>query len=78
MLIAGLSILDAIPVFVAALVGFLVVQGFGLIKLDQPEKKEDQGPTHKEQELYEILQTAALVFIGKVFRVRLISIHWTG
>jgi H+/Cl- antiporter ClcA len=48
MLIAGLSILDAIPVFVAALVGFLVVQGFGLIKRDQPEKKEDQGPAHKE------------------------------
>ena len=48
MLIAGLSILDAIPVFVAALTGFLVVQGFGLIKRDQPEKKEDQGPAHKE------------------------------
>jgi hypothetical protein len=40
MLIAGLSILDAIPVFVAALVGFLVVQGFGLIKRDQPEKED--------------------------------------
>jgi H+/Cl- antiporter ClcA len=40
MLIAGLSILDAIPVFVAALVGFLVVQGFGLIKPDQPEKED--------------------------------------
>ena len=48
MLIAGLSILDAVPVFVAALTGFLVVQGFGLIKRDQPEKKEDQGPAHKE------------------------------
>ena len=48
MLIAGLSILDAIPVFVAALVGFLVVQGFGLIKRDQLEKKEDQGPSHNE------------------------------
>jgi H+/Cl- antiporter ClcA len=40
MLIAGLSILDAIPVFVAALVGFLVVQGFGLIKRDQSEKED--------------------------------------
>jgi H+/Cl- antiporter ClcA len=40
MLIAGLSILDAIPIFVAALVGFLVVQGFGLIKRE-PEKKND-------------------------------------
>jgi hypothetical protein len=48
MLIAGLSILDALSVFVAALVGFLVVQGFGLIKRDQPEKKEDQGPSPKE------------------------------
>jgi H+/Cl- antiporter ClcA len=48
MLIAGLSILDAIPVFVAALTGFLVVQGFGLIKRDEPEKKEDQDPSHKE------------------------------
>jgi hypothetical protein len=38
MLIAGLSILDAIPVFVAALVGFLVVQGLGLIKPPQPKK----------------------------------------
>lgn len=40
MLIAGLSILNAIPVFVAALVGFLVVQGFGLIKRDQAESKD--------------------------------------
>jgi hypothetical protein len=40
MLIAGLSILDAIPVFVAALVGFLVVQGFGLIKRDQADSKD--------------------------------------
>jgi H+/Cl- antiporter ClcA len=48
MLIAGLSILDAIPIFVAALTGFLVVQGLGLIKRDQPEKKEEQGPSHKE------------------------------
>jgi H+/Cl- antiporter ClcA len=40
MLIAGLSILDAIPVLVAALVGFLVVQGFGLIKRDQSEKED--------------------------------------
>jgi len=37
-LIAGLSILDAIPVFVAARVGFLVVQGMGLIKPEQPKK----------------------------------------
>jgi H+/Cl- antiporter ClcA len=38
MLIAGLSITDAIPVIVAALVGFLVVQGLGLMKEDHPEK----------------------------------------
>jgi H+/Cl- antiporter ClcA len=42
-LIAGLSILDAIPVFVAALVGFLVVQGMGLIKPEQPEKKGSEA-----------------------------------
>jgi hypothetical protein len=43
MLIAGLSILDAIPVFVAALVGLLAVQGFGLIKPDQPENDNSEG-----------------------------------
>jgi hypothetical protein len=43
MLIAGLSILYAIPVFVAALVGFLVVQGMGLVKPEQPEKKEAEA-----------------------------------
>jgi len=48
MLIAGLSILDAVPVFVAALVGFLVVQGLGLIKPDPPKKKEDQEPSREE------------------------------
>lgn len=41
MLIAGLSILDAIPVFVAALVGFLILQGFGMIKRGSEEKKND-------------------------------------
>jgi H+/Cl- antiporter ClcA len=48
MLIAGLSILDAVPVFVAALVGFLVVQGLGLIKPDPPRKKEDQASSREE------------------------------
>jgi len=43
MLIAGLSILDAVPVFVVALVGFLVVQGLGLIKPEQPKKKESEA-----------------------------------
>ena len=43
MLIAGISILDAIPVFVAALVGFLVVQGLGLIKPEQPKKNEAEA-----------------------------------
>jgi H+/Cl- antiporter ClcA len=42
MLIAGLSILDAVPVFVAALTGFLVVQGFGLIKRDEKENNESE------------------------------------
>jgi len=40
MLIAGLSITDAIPVFVAAMVGFLVVQGLDLMKGEHPEKKD--------------------------------------
>ncbi len=42
MLIAGLSITDAIPVIVAALVGFFVVQGLSIMKEDHPEK-----PAHK-------------------------------
>lgn len=39
-LIVGLSITDAIPVFVAAMVGFLVVQGLDLMKGEHPEKKD--------------------------------------
>jgi hypothetical protein len=37
------AILGAIPVFVAALVGFLVVQGMGLIKPPQPKKKGSEA-----------------------------------
>jgi H+/Cl- antiporter ClcA len=43
MLIAGLSITDGIPIFVAALVGFLVVQGLGLMKGEHPEKHPEAG-----------------------------------
>jgi hypothetical protein len=37
--------MDTRPVFVAALVGFLVVQGFGLIKRE-PEKKNEEYNTN--------------------------------
>jgi len=35
--------IDTRPVFVAALVGFLVVQGFGLIKREPEKKNEDES-----------------------------------
>ena len=50
MLIAGLSILDAIPVFVAAMVGFLVVQGFGLLTPKQPVKKPAEQLAEKKSD----------------------------
>ena len=50
MLIAGLSILDAIPVFVAAMVGFLVVQGFGLLTPKQPAKKPAEQLAEKKSD----------------------------
>lgn len=34
--------MDTRPVFVAALVGFLIVQGFGLIKRELKKKNEDE------------------------------------
>jgi len=37
--------MDTRPVFVAALVGFLIVQGFGLIK-QEPEKKNKDESTN--------------------------------
>ena len=40
MLIVGLSTTDAIPVFVAAMVGFLVVQGLDLLKREHPVEKD--------------------------------------
>ena len=42
MLVAGIPIADATPIFVAALVGFLVVKGLGLMKEDHPEKPEGE------------------------------------
>ena len=43
MLIAGLSITDAIPVFIAAMTGFLVVKGFGLIRPEKTDKEEGKS-----------------------------------
>ena len=40
MLIADLSITDAIPVLAAALTAFLVVQGFGLLNEDRLERAD--------------------------------------
>jgi len=42
-LIAGLDIFDAIPVMIAALTGFLVVQGLGLLRRNEKPQKNSAG-----------------------------------